>query len=221
MNRERADEIIALIERWAPSSAAQPGRRVLDFGCGTGWLSRQLAVYGQVHGVDGSPAAVDMARLENPGAHFTCADILNNEAITDLGQFDLVVSSEVIEHIPEPLKPAYAHSLEHVVRPGGTLILTTPNRLVWDYYWTPGAQGQPIEHWCTPSQLLGLLRPSFECLSLHTFHFTFTFSGIYRALNSVKLNGLVRGIGLRRPFEWFKARRFGLYIAAAFRRRLT
>jgi len=41
------------------------------------------------------------------------------------GQFDVVMASEVIEHVPSP--PAFVRTLSTALRDGGTLVLTTPD----------------------------------------------------------------------------------------------
>jgi SAM-dependent methyltransferase len=43
--------------------------------------------------------------------------------------FDVVLSYETLEHVPDPA--AFVAELARVLRPGGTLVLTTPNRL-WE-----------------------------------------------------------------------------------------
>jgi 2-polyprenyl-3-methyl-5-hydroxy-6-metoxy-1,4-benzoquinol methylase len=218
-NQRRAREILDLARRWVEKTTPSVARQVLDFGCGTGWLSELLAPLGRVTGVDSSAAAIVKAEREYQACRFVCADILDQTAMAALGQFDLVVSSEVLEHIPDRMKPRYVASLERLVRPGGLVILTTPNRLVWNYWWSPGCHCQPVEDWCAPAQVREILSRSFEQLSMHTFDITFTFRGRYRMLNSVKVNWVARRVGLARWFERFKASKYGLYIAAAFHRR--
>jgi len=102
-------------------------RRVLDLGCGNGALCARMAAAGyEVCGVDADAEGVARARASHAGlafhrfgVHDDPADLLALQA-----PFDLVVSTEVVEHLYAPhLLPAYA---QRVLVPGGRLLLTTP-----------------------------------------------------------------------------------------------
>ena len=77
---------------------------ILDFGCGEGFLVGKMAARGCALpgyiGVDLRKDAIVDARARNPGVEFECADIFQWPA--DNRQFDLVVASEVLEHLIEP-----------------------------------------------------------------------------------------------------------------------
>lgn len=103
---------------------------MLEIGCGRGGLSARLAAQGagEVIGADFSAAAVDMANrlFEARGlANVTARvdDIMSIGSPNDA--FDVVVSSETIEHVPDPASAV--RELHRVLRPGGKLLLTTPN----------------------------------------------------------------------------------------------
>lgn len=100
--------------------------RVCDLGCGNGHLAGRLAALGfQVTGIDSSETAVQIARKNYHNATFVQAviDPKVGEQI-DAGLFDLVISSDVIEHLycPSDLLEA-ARSL---LRPNGQLLVGTP-----------------------------------------------------------------------------------------------
>ncbi len=104
--------------------------RVLDFGCGPGFLVEQLAAAG-VHcqGLDFSPASVAAARQRVAGLPGCSGVILAETLPTPLpaGAFDMVVSLDSVEHIlPEDMEPTFAE-IRRVLRPDGYLVLTTPN----------------------------------------------------------------------------------------------
>ena len=95
---------------------------ICDLGCGNGHISGRLARLGyQVTGVDASPSGIAIARRAYPEVGFVEA-LIDREL--SLGPFDLVVSSDVIEHMyrPSDLVEA-AHSL---LKPGGQILLGTP-----------------------------------------------------------------------------------------------
>jgi len=100
--------------------------RILDVGCGRGWLTALLSSYGACEGVEPAPEAVALARSLFPGLTFhvgTLPDLLAGESFR---RFDLVVSSEVLEHVPYALQSEFVMQLGAAVVPGGHCILTTP-----------------------------------------------------------------------------------------------
>lgn len=103
--------------------------RVLDAGCGEGYGAAMLATAGadRVHAVDYDPAAV--AHLHRRyGEIPTVQGNLVQLGYAD-GSFDLVVSMQTIEHLWE--QPRFVTECARVLRPGGTLVLSTPNRLTF------------------------------------------------------------------------------------------
>lgn len=112
----------AVVRRLGKSSLS-----VLDYGCGTGdHVTYPLACLGhQVLGVDMHEASIQEAsrRYQSPTLSFRTAeikDLLNTHA-----QFDLVVCSEVLEHVYHPRQ--FLETLTRVLVPGGGMIITTPN----------------------------------------------------------------------------------------------
>lgn len=102
------------------------GRDVLDIGCNTGYGTiRFTPVAGRVVGVDVSPRAIDAARQRAPDGRPEFVLTSGFELPFPDDTFDLVTSFQVLEHVPDPL--AYLREIERVARPGGTVILATPN----------------------------------------------------------------------------------------------
>jgi 2-polyprenyl-3-methyl-5-hydroxy-6-metoxy-1,4-benzoquinol methylase len=97
--------------------------RVLDYGAGVGNLTRRLWALGrfeQISGADILPHPQDL-----PSAiSWYCAD-LNDGQVIPAAIFDAVIAAEVIEHLENPR--AVVRELYRVLKPGGTLILSTPN----------------------------------------------------------------------------------------------
>ena len=80
-----------------------PFASVLDVGCGSGLVLRDLLQQRpniEVAGVDVSPRAVEMSRRRLPSGTFAVLDV-TAEHLTQ--QFDLVICTEVLEHIPDDL----------------------------------------------------------------------------------------------------------------------
>jgi 2-polyprenyl-6-hydroxyphenyl methylase/3-demethylubiquinone-9 3-methyltransferase len=112
----------SLLRQLAPAAP----RRVLDLGCGNGFLASKLQQCGYaVVGVDPSPSGIAASSQRCPGLvfHQATATPAEIEALA-LGPFDLVVSTEVVEHCYAPREWAAAAFTS--LRPGGLLIASTP-----------------------------------------------------------------------------------------------
>jgi 2-polyprenyl-3-methyl-5-hydroxy-6-metoxy-1,4-benzoquinol methylase len=96
---------------------------ICDLGCGNGHIGGRLAALGyQVTGVDASRSGINMARRAYPGVQFVEA-MLGSE-LKGLGSFDLVISSDVIEHLYRPSDLLEAAT--SLLKPGGQILLGTP-----------------------------------------------------------------------------------------------
>lgn len=100
--------------------------RVLDVGCGNGFWADQLSQRGaSVVGVDASREGIAQAKASFPNGEFhqipITEDILG---VIGAAPFDAVLSVEVVEHLYDPR--SYARACYNSLRPGGTLVLTTP-----------------------------------------------------------------------------------------------
>lgn len=97
--------------------------KVLDVGCGTGLLSSLMKNQGNdVCGIDISEVALRKAELR--GIKVKLGNIDNNLPFDD-DIFDVVVCSEVIEHLFNPIEAL--EEIRRVLKPEGFLVLTTPN----------------------------------------------------------------------------------------------
>lgn len=104
------------------------GARVLDAGCGTGRFSQLLVDRGaEVVSLDVGVRLLAEVGKKTDSA--PCVGDIQKLPFPD-NSFDGVVSSEVIEHIPVPAEGVA--ELVRVLKPGGFLVLTTPNR-VWHF----------------------------------------------------------------------------------------
>jgi len=143
------------------------GARVLEIGCGSGDFAAWLAEGGAdaVTGQDLSSVAIADAngRFQLDNLTFAVGDIENIAYPAE--SFDLVVSCETIEHVLSP--PKAISELARVLRPGGVLLLTTPNymsitglhrvfREATGRKWDEG--GQPIAHWTVLPRTLRWIR---------------------------------------------------------------
>jgi SAM-dependent methyltransferase len=105
-----------------------PTARLLDVGCGSGWLADHFADY---TGIDGSPDAVGRAQARS--RNVTLGDIDRPLPYEDTS-FDAVVLKDVLEHVADPV--ALVCEVRRVVRPGGLVFASSPDaqRWVWNDY---------------------------------------------------------------------------------------
>jgi SAM-dependent methyltransferase len=124
---------------------------VLDVACGTGYGSRVLARVASVTGVDRAQEAVARARARVEGA-FLVADVPPIPFADDC--FDFVVSFETVEHISEDGE--FVREIRRVLRPGGRLLISTPNGDV------STVDGTPLNEWHIREYTLGSLKELLE-----------------------------------------------------------
>lgn len=104
------------------------GKDALDVGCGLGFFSKRLHDRGaNVLAADLGPSLVERT-IKLVGCEGRVADALRLEETLGANRFDLVVSSECIEHTPDPYRAV--RQMCRVLKPGGYLSLSTPN-IVW------------------------------------------------------------------------------------------
>jgi len=128
----------------AVSRMAQRPLRILDVGCGRGWLTQELSRFGSVVGVDFS---VQEARRCYPNLSFKEANIVLQ---FPKGTYDVVVSSEVIEHLPQEHQAGHIRNSADALCEGGLFILTTPNKQQVEQLTKKHSDTsylQPIENW--------------------------------------------------------------------------
>jgi SAM-dependent methyltransferase len=97
-------------------------KRVLEIGCGPGQLAAYLFDSGveQYVGLDFSPQAIEMARKNAPRGRFVVGDARDG-AIHAQTEHDVVICTEVLEHIEDDLKVVSAF------RPGKRCLCSVPN----------------------------------------------------------------------------------------------
>ena len=116
-----AEDRLRKVLSWVPRGAAEG----LDVGCGLGRNMKLLRDHQpdlQMVGLDVAEAAVLAARDE--GFTSLCADASNEIPFSD-ASFDFILCGEVLEHVVRT--DNLLRELKRVLRPGGTLVLTTPN----------------------------------------------------------------------------------------------
>ncbi|WP_116106251.1 class I SAM-dependent methyltransferase [Lewinella sp. IMCC34191] len=119
--RHESDRLHGELLRLIPEAADT----VLDVGCGGAWVARELlpvkrAVISFDLAIRNTTEAIKRYPAPN---HFAVTGDAFNLPFRD-GSIDAILSSEVMEHVPDV--PRYLENLVRVVRPGGTIVISTP-----------------------------------------------------------------------------------------------
>lgn len=102
--------------------------RHLDIGCGPGTFIGSLAAGAhRSTGVDVARAQIDYAQAKYGGTDRDFRVVAPGPLPFDDGVFDAVTCIELIEHLPDAESLALLRETLRVLRPGGTLFLSTPN----------------------------------------------------------------------------------------------
>jgi len=197
--------------RFAAERAA--GRSVLDAGCGEGYGAALLAgTAGRVVGADRAEA-IDIARARHraPGLEFRVVDLDHLDGIGE--RFDLVLSFQVIEHLPDPV--GFLRALVACTAPGGTLLVTTPNRLM-----SVSENPYHLREWTAP-ELLALAAPVVPGARMLGVHASERVVAYERARGE-QVQKILRldPLGLRRLVPAFVVQRVFPRLASLVRRRL-
>lgn len=131
--RVRRNLIYSLFEEYNIKS----GMRVLDYGCGSGFIVGQL----QTRGYDAWGTDISREAIE----YGTSQGIKNLHSTDGIevdfpdGSFDLILAMDVVEHIDDD--KLVVEELKRLLRPGGRLIITVPA-----YQWMWGVQDEVSHH---------------------------------------------------------------------------
>lgn len=107
---------------------SKPNGRLLEVGCGSGAILQSMNELGwQAEGVDFDPAAVEQARRKDLTIHLGTLTELKLPENT----FDAIAASHFIEHVADPI--GILRECHRLLKPGGLLVLTTPNARSWGH----------------------------------------------------------------------------------------
>lgn len=118
----RTRAILSYLDRYV--GAGQPGRQILDVGCGAGNMMHHLSHYGQVIGVDLYAKPLEVALARGLNVREGSADDLP----FDDQSFDVATLLDVVEHVPN--ESGVFNECRRVLKPGGKLVVTVP-ALMW------------------------------------------------------------------------------------------
>jgi 2-polyprenyl-3-methyl-5-hydroxy-6-metoxy-1,4-benzoquinol methylase len=110
------------------------GKRVLELGCGGGFMAREFALRGaQVTGIDYAEAGIRFGKRRYPELDLRTGSAYELTSTFAAGTFDIVTLLDVIEHMSDHEK--LLDNIRYVLKPGGRLIISTDED---DSIWTKG-----------------------------------------------------------------------------------
>lgn len=152
-------------------------KTILDLGCGNGWLAMAMIEKGfDVYGIDASPSGIGVAKKKFPDRFFL-QDLRSEDLpkeISDI-KFDTIVSTEVIEHLYDPIQ--FLEFCAKILRKSGGsyVVLSTPyhgflkNLMIslfngWDKHFMALQKGEHIKFWSSKTLGQALEQTGFEVI---------------------------------------------------------
>jgi 2-polyprenyl-3-methyl-5-hydroxy-6-metoxy-1,4-benzoquinol methylase len=166
--------LLPFLFRYLGQSKAQ---KVLDIGCGNGLLTREAAGRCKtIVGLDSSKSGIDEARINCPKGKFFQKSVYDDLSDIEGEDFDLVYSTEVIEHLFYPRK--LFQFARRKLRKGGLLFVSTPyhgwlkNVALsaagkWDLHHSPEWDGGHIKFWSRHTLSSLFREEGFEVVHFH------------------------------------------------------
>jgi 2-polyprenyl-3-methyl-5-hydroxy-6-metoxy-1,4-benzoquinol methylase len=163
VNQDNARRALHVLR--AASRVARPGARLLEVGCGSGWMALELARQFEVTATDLAGEALEPLKQKHPHVHWVGGDF--QQIALPHPSYDVVVCMETLSHVPD--QPAFVKRMAELTVPGGTIIVTTQNGAVWrrDHRLLPPAPGQ-LRNWQTRQRLHELFEPYFRLEPIRT-----------------------------------------------------
>jgi len=207
----RYQVILDMVDRLNNSSGEH-----IDLGCGSGYLMAKIAQRGYTaSGVDLSPRFLDIARKKLTHyklnyRHLKEVDLQQPLPFGD-NQFNLITSSDVIEHLEKPLE--MLNEAHRLLRNKGYFIASTNNSLsIWwliKFFVEKILRRKPyhpVDEWFTPRRLVSLCRRSgFKVLELRGTYFFpyYRFKGVLDKIGLYKNRTRINDWLSRSVFKYF------------------
>ena len=120
--------------KFAESHISMEGKKILEFGCGTGYNCYYLASRNspkEVVGIDILSDCIEYCKenYATQNTKFVVQDCL--EYTETLGSFDIIICNEVVEHVADQV--LFIRNLARYLVPGGYAFISTPNRALFSF----------------------------------------------------------------------------------------
>jgi 2-polyprenyl-3-methyl-5-hydroxy-6-metoxy-1,4-benzoquinol methylase len=182
--------------------------KVLELGCGDGRFTAFIGEFADTDAIELSEDAIRIARENHPHVNFFQGSVLEYDF--EEGIYDVVISQEVIEHIDDQQK--YLEVCAKVLKSGGTLIMTTPNRRVFDHMIGGNWSQQPVEKIMNPKEFKALISKMFKIKKYDSIIMNFGTMSYFKLLNHKLIIGGCKQLGLVNVREFVLSKLgFGLH----------
>lgn len=182
--------------------------KIIDLGCGDGRFTGFLGEFADADGLELSNEAVKIANAKHPHVNY-----FQGSATTypfEPQTYDVVISQEVIEHIEDQEK--YIEVCSTILKKDGYLIMTTPNKKVFDHMKGGSWSNQPIENILLPSEFKLLVETKFEIISYDSIIFNFGKLGYFKLVNNRLIIGASNRLKFKKLREYFLSKwGFGIH----------
>ena len=123
----------AVLEARKFAAYIDPKDKVLDFGCGGGWVLRQINCSKRI--------GIELNEAAHPYCRDNGIDVYRDAAEVPHSDFDVVISNHCLEHVPFPIEALRA--VTRLLRPDGKLVLVVP---LDDWRVQHDSTGKDIDH---------------------------------------------------------------------------
>jgi 2-polyprenyl-3-methyl-5-hydroxy-6-metoxy-1,4-benzoquinol methylase len=156
------DAFVELVVQWKPNA-----KKILEVGCGEGAVTERLkAAYSDANitAIDITPRVGRLYRGSLDGVQFIrCA--AQDIAATESGQYDLVVLSDVLHHVPQEFRQALLDAIRTALTPQGTLIFKDWQRSYAPIHWLCYAS----DRWLTGDRVSYMTREEMREILARSF----------------------------------------------------
>lgn len=137
--------------------------RILDVGCGSGWLTDRVSMYGSCEGVDPDPLAIADARRQFPHLRFEACEAGQLPPSLKTASYDVVLCSRLLEGMTQEMRDTLCKQLVRLLKPNGYLILTMRRGEAWEQWKAAGLHPVQAEAWMTEAQAAELMTAHGFC----------------------------------------------------------
>lgn len=137
--------------------------RILDVGCGSGWLTDRVSMYGSCEGVDPDLLAIAEARRQFPHLRFEACEAGRLPPSLKTASYDVVLCSRLLEGMTQEMRDTICKQLTRLLKPDGYLILTMRRSEAWEQWKAAGLDPAQAETWMTEAQAAELMTAHGVC----------------------------------------------------------